>query len=82
MTDGPWASIPPQGWTDETVRGWLQLERDRLQLERDGESTSYSARDEIDEASLLARAPDLEIAGNRVRAAWSIMSRRSSSAAG
>ena len=39
----------------------------RLQLERDGQSTTYSARGEIDEASLLAGAPDLEIAGNRVR---------------
>lgn len=39
----------------------------RLQLERDGRSRNYSARAEIDEASLLADAPDLEIAGNRVR---------------
>jgi hypothetical protein len=39
----------------------------RLQLERDSRSTSYSAQGEVDEASLLARAPDLEIAGNRVR---------------
>ena len=39
----------------------------RLQLERDGRPTTYSARGEIDEGSLLAGAPDLEIAGNRVR---------------
>lgn len=39
----------------------------RLQLERDGRSRNYSARAEIDEAPLLADAPDLEIAGNRVR---------------
>jgi hypothetical protein len=39
----------------------------RLQLERDGRSTNYSARGEVDEVSLLANAPDLEIAGNRVR---------------
>ena len=39
----------------------------RLQLERAGRPTTYSARGEIDEALLLAGAPDLEIAGNRVR---------------
>jgi hypothetical protein len=39
----------------------------RLQLERDGTSTNYSAGAEIDEAELLAHAPDLDIAGNRVR---------------
>lgn len=39
----------------------------RLQLVRDGRPTTYSADAEIDEASLLAGAPDLEIAGNRVR---------------
>ena len=39
----------------------------RLQLERDGRPATYSARGEIDEASLLAGAPDLEIAGSRVR---------------
>jgi hypothetical protein len=38
----------------------------RLQLERDGQTTNYSAGGEIDEAKLLASAPDLEIAGNRV----------------
>jgi hypothetical protein len=38
----------------------------RLQLERDGRSSAYSAQGEIDEASLLASAPDMEIAGNRV----------------
>jgi hypothetical protein len=39
----------------------------RLQLERDGRSTNYSAQADVDETLLLARAPDLEIAGNRVR---------------
>ncbi len=39
----------------------------RLQLERDGRPTTYSASTEIDEALLLAGAPDLEIGGNRVR---------------
>lgn len=39
----------------------------RLQLERDGHSSNYSARGEVEEASLLAHAPDLEIAGNKVR---------------
>jgi hypothetical protein len=39
----------------------------RLQLERDGKSTSYSDRAEIDEAALLQSAPDLDIAGNHVR---------------
>ena len=39
----------------------------RLQLERDGRPATYSARGEIDETALLAGAPDLEIAGNRVR---------------
>jgi hypothetical protein len=39
----------------------------RLQLERDGRSRNYSAQAEVDEAALLSTAPDLEIAGNRVR---------------
>jgi hypothetical protein len=39
----------------------------RLQLEHDGRSRSYSAQAEIDEAALLANAPDLEIGANRVR---------------
>ncbi len=39
----------------------------RLQLDRDGHSTSYSADSVVDEASVLAQAPDLDIAGNRVR---------------
>jgi hypothetical protein len=39
----------------------------RLQLERDGRSKNYSAQADIDEASLLATAPDLQIAGNSVR---------------
>ena len=39
----------------------------RLQLERDGKTTTYSAGGEIDETKLLETAPDLDIAGNRVR---------------
>jgi hypothetical protein len=39
----------------------------RLQLERDGKTTNYSAGADIDEARLLEAAPDLDIAGNRVR---------------
>jgi hypothetical protein len=39
----------------------------RLQLEREGKTATYSAGAEIDEARLLETAPDLEIAGNRVR---------------
>jgi hypothetical protein len=39
----------------------------RLQLERDGRSTNYSAQAEVDEAQVLAQAPDLDIAGNHVR---------------
>jgi hypothetical protein len=38
----------------------------RLQLERDGVRSDWSARADLDEAALLDRAPDLEIAGNRV----------------
>jgi hypothetical protein len=39
----------------------------RLQLERDGRFKNYTAQAEVDEALVLARAPDLDIAGNRVR---------------
>jgi hypothetical protein len=39
----------------------------RLQLDRDGQVSNYSARGEVDEALLLSDAPDLDIAGNRVR---------------
>jgi hypothetical protein len=39
----------------------------RLQLERDGKTTTYSAGAEVDGARLLETAPDVEIAGNRVR---------------
>jgi len=39
----------------------------RLQLEHEGRATTYRASGEVDEASVLASAPDLEIAGNRVR---------------
>jgi hypothetical protein len=39
----------------------------RLQLEHEGRATTYAASGEVDEAAVLASAPDLEIAGNRVR---------------
>jgi hypothetical protein len=39
----------------------------RVQIERDGRSSNYSAHGEVEEALVLANAPDLEIAGNRVR---------------
>src|SRR5581483_4740883 len=39
----------------------------RLQLEHDGRATAYSAAGLVDAASVLASAPDLDIAGNRVR---------------
>jgi hypothetical protein len=39
----------------------------RVQLERDGQSSNYSAHGEVSESLVLADAPDLEIAGNRVR---------------
>src|SRR5262245_2809190 len=39
----------------------------RLQLDRDGRSTNYSAVAMIDGRDLLERAPDLDAAGNRVR---------------
>jgi hypothetical protein len=39
----------------------------RLQLERDGRSSHYAAQGEVDETSVLGGAPDLDIAGNRVR---------------
>jgi hypothetical protein len=39
----------------------------RFQLERDGRFRNYSAHAEVDETVVLANAPDLEIAGNRVR---------------
>jgi uncharacterized RDD family membrane protein YckC len=39
----------------------------RLQLERGGRTTNYSAAAEIDETTLLDRAPDLDIGENRVR---------------
>jgi len=39
----------------------------RLQLDRDGTTTTYSAGEEVDEAKVLATAPDLDIAGSRVR---------------
>ena len=39
----------------------------RLQLERDGRSTNYAAAGEVDERSVIDGAPDLDVAGNRVR---------------
>jgi hypothetical protein len=39
----------------------------RVQIEREGRSSNYSAHEEVDEALVLVNAPDLEIAGNRVR---------------
>jgi len=39
----------------------------RLQLDRDGKTTTYSAGEEVDAARVLATAPDLDIAGSRVR---------------
>lgn len=39
----------------------------RLQLDRGGTTTSYSAGGTVDEAQVLAAAPDLDIAGSRVR---------------
>jgi hypothetical protein len=39
----------------------------RLQLDRNGRSENYSAFASLDGAALLERAPDLDVAGNRVR---------------
>jgi hypothetical protein len=39
----------------------------RLQLDRDGKTTTYTAGEAIDDAKVLEAAPDLDIAGNRVR---------------
>ncbi len=39
----------------------------RLQLDRDGNTTTYSAGEIVDEARVLAAAPDLDIAGSHVR---------------
>ncbi|HJO37993.1 MAG: hypothetical protein QGG24_03230 [Vicinamibacterales bacterium] len=39
----------------------------RLQLDRNGRLSSYSASAEVDEAELLASAPDMAIGANRVR---------------
>jgi len=38
-----------------------------LQLDRDGKTTTYAAGEVVDEAHVLAAAPDLDIAGSRVR---------------
>ncbi len=39
----------------------------RVQVQHGGRTAAYAASGEVDEASVLANAPDLEIAGNRVR---------------
>jgi len=39
----------------------------RLQLDRNGRSTSYGAIGRVSDRDLVARAPDLDVAGNRVR---------------
>ena len=39
----------------------------RLQLDRDGKTTTYSAGEEVEGAKVLATAPDLDIAGSHVR---------------
>jgi len=39
----------------------------RLQLTRAGKTTNYSTTSTVDERELLARAPDLDVGGNRVR---------------
>jgi len=39
----------------------------RLQLERDGTESSYSSTSEVDEQTVLAGAPDLDIGDNHVR---------------
>ncbi len=39
----------------------------RLQLDRDGKTTTYAAGEEVDAAKVLAAAPDLDIAGSHVR---------------
>ena len=39
----------------------------RLQLDRDGQITNYSAGGEVDATAVVQSAPDLDIAGNRVR---------------
>lgn len=39
----------------------------RLQLDRGGQTTSYSASEAVEESALVESAPDVTIAGNRVR---------------
>jgi hypothetical protein len=39
----------------------------RLQIDRDGKTTNYSAASTVDDAELLAHAPDIDVGGNRVR---------------
>lgn len=41
----------------------------RLQLERDGRQTNYSSRGEVDEETVLAGAPDIDIGSSHVRLA-------------
>src|SRR5204862_3973143 len=41
----------------------------RLQLERDGRQSNYSSTGEVDEETVLAGAPDIDIGDNHVRLA-------------
>jgi hypothetical protein len=41
----------------------------RLQLERDGRQSNYSSKGEVDEETVLAGAPDLDVGDNHVRLA-------------
>ena len=43
----------------------------RLQLDRDGTTTNYSAASQVDARELLDRAPDLDVGGSHVRLAGS-----------
>src|SRR5215831_19137172 len=49
------------------VRHGLRAATVRLQLDRDGQTTNYSAADEVDARKILAAAPDLDIGGSQVR---------------
>src|SRR5262249_13232225 len=49
------------------VRPGLRSAGVHLQLDRDGRTTNYVATDIVSEAAVLESAPDLDIAGNRVR---------------
>ena len=49
------------------VRPGLRSAGVHLQLDRDGKTTDYVATDTVNEDLVLDKAPDLDIAGNRVR---------------